>query len=100
MARKDRTVYQVSSVRQGMSADIRGRTRRYALSMGVRTACFLGAIVTPSPWRWVLFAAAAILPYIAVVVANGGREPTRNGPPPVQLPLRTQLPPLRREDYS
>jgi hypothetical protein len=100
MRRKDSTVYQVSGVRAGMSSDISGRQRRYFLSMAVRTACFLGAIITPSPWRWYLFTAAAILPYIAVVLANGGREPSRNAPPPVELPLRTQLPPLRREDYS
>lgn len=100
MLRKDRTVHQVSGVRQGMSADIRSRQRKYAISMGVRTACFLGAIAFEGVLRWVLFAGALVLPYIAVVIANGGREPSRDSPPPVELPLRTQLPPLQREDYS
>jgi hypothetical protein len=43
--------------------------------MGVRTACFLGAVVVGGGWlRWVLIAAALVLPYLSVVFANGGRE--------------------------
>jgi Protein of unknown function (DUF3099) len=39
--------------------------------MGIRTLCFLGAIVVGSGWlRWSLVAAALILPYFAVVMAN------------------------------
>lgn len=101
MRRRDRTpVFAVSGVRNGLTEDIRSRQRRYALSMAIRTVCFLGAIVTPSPWRWLLFTGALVLPYIAVVVANGGREPTRDAPPPVVLPLRTQLPSRHPEDRS
>ncbi|WP_019877360.1 DUF3099 domain-containing protein [Sporichthya polymorpha] len=94
-------VFEVSGVRSGLTDDVRARTRKYAISMGVRTVCFLGAIVTEGLLRWSLFVAAIVLPYIAVVVANGGREPTRHNPPPaVQLPLRTQLPPAQREEPS
>jgi hypothetical protein len=42
--------------------------------MGIRTACFLGAVFSPSPWRWILLGGALLLPYIAVVMANAGRE--------------------------
>ena len=52
--------------------DIRGRQTRYVISMLIRTACFLGAIVASGPLRWVLVAAALCLPYIAVVLANSG----------------------------
>ena len=39
--------------------------------MGLRTLCFVGAIVVGSGWlRWVLVAAALVLPYVAVVMAN------------------------------
>ena len=48
--------------------------------MGIRTACFLLAIVASGPLRWVLFTAAVVLPYVAVVVANGGREPAQEAP--------------------
>jgi hypothetical protein len=94
-------VISVSGVQSSLTDDVRARTRRYAISMGVRTACVLGAIVAHGPLRWTLFVGALILPYIAVVMANGGREPNRAGsPPPVVLPHRTQLPPVRREDRS
>jgi hypothetical protein len=98
---KDAAVYSVSGVQTSLTDDVRARTRRYAISMGIRTLCVIGAIVASGPLRWTLFVGAVILPYIAVVVANGGREPNRgNGPPPVVLPLRTQLPPVGREDRS
>ena len=42
--------------------------------MIIRTACFIGAVLTPSPYRWFLIAGAVLLPYIAVVIANAGRE--------------------------
>jgi hypothetical protein len=65
-----------------MSEDIGHRERRYLVSMAVRTACFVLSIViavsVPSPWKWlgvVAFAGAVLLPYIAVIFANGGREP-------------------------
>jgi hypothetical protein len=94
-------VFSVSGVQTSLTDDVRARTRRSAISMAVRTACVLGAIVAHGPLRWTLFVGAVILPYIAVVVANGGREPNRtNSPPPVILPLRTQLPPVGREDRS
>ena len=42
--------------------------------MGVRTVCFLGAVVAGGWLRWVLIAGALVLPYLSVVLANGGRE--------------------------
>ena len=50
--------------------DIAARQRRYVFSMGIRTVCFVAAIVTDGVLRWVLVAAALILPYVAVVMAN------------------------------
>lgn len=96
----EQAIYSVSGVRTSLTDDIRARTRKYAISMAVRTACFLGAIVTEGPLRWILFCGALVLPYVAVVVANGGREPGRDNPPQVVLPLRSQLPPLQRESGS
>jgi hypothetical protein len=63
-------VYSVTGVRRGASDDLAQRQKRYLISMGVRTVCFLLAVITPSPIRWVLVAAAVVLPYIAVVMAN------------------------------
>lgn len=52
------------------NADIARRQKRYLASMSLRSICFAGALVTPSPYRWFLIAGALILPYIAVVMAN------------------------------
>lgn len=87
-------VYRVSGVRESRTEDVRRRQRRYGISMGIRTLCFVAAVVTHGPARWVLFTAALILPYIAVVIANAGRGPSTDAPVPVVLPSRTQLPPL------
>lgn len=47
------------------------RQRRYLVSMAVRTACVLGAVLVGPGWlRWVLVAGAVVLPYVAVVAAN------------------------------
>jgi hypothetical protein len=42
--------------------------------MMVRTAGFIVTVIRPSPFRWFALAGAVFLPYIAVVVANAGRE--------------------------
>lgn len=50
------------------------RLTKYAVTMGVRTACFiLMAVVQPFGWwTWAFAAGAIILPYFAVVFANVG----------------------------
>jgi hypothetical protein len=66
---------------------------RYLVSMGVRTACFLLAVVVHGPLRWVFVLAAIVLPYIAVVFANAGRERSLPTPPEIFLRAdRTELP--------
>lgn len=60
-----------------LSADIPARQRKYFYSMMVRTACFLLAVFTPSPFRWFFLVGAVTLPYISVIVANAGRETIR-----------------------
>ena len=73
-------VYTVTDAPKPMSEDIGHRQRRYLISMGIRTGCFLGAVfagVLSAP-LWVvglLVVGAVFLPYISVIFANGGREP-------------------------
>jgi Protein of unknown function (DUF3099) len=67
-------VYQITGARPGVRDDVNGRTRRYLISMGVRTVCFVLAVVAHGWLRWVLIIAALVLPYLSVVFANGGRE--------------------------
>jgi hypothetical protein len=73
-------VYQITGARRGLSEDVAYRQRRYVISMGIRTVCFLLAIVAHGPARFVLLVAALTLPYFAVVFANGGREPATGSP--------------------
>jgi hypothetical protein len=55
--------------------DISHRQRRYLISMGIRTACFLAAVAVGEGWlRWAFFAGAVFLPYVAVVMANAGEQ--------------------------
>ena len=67
-------VYQITGARRGVRDDVNSRTRRYLVSMGIRTACFVFAVVAHGWLRWVLIFGAVVLPYLSVVFANGGRE--------------------------
>jgi hypothetical protein len=73
-------VFRITGAPRSLKADVRSREVRYLLSMGFRTACFVAAIVTEGILRWLLIVAAFVLPYIAVVVANAGRERNEAGP--------------------
>lgn len=82
----------ITTAASGASADISRRQRRYIVSMTIRTLCFIGAVaVGPGILRWVLVAAALLLPYFAVVMANAGESRTDGfdlptGPPGHELP--------------
>ncbi|RFS83981.1 DUF3099 domain-containing protein [Actinomadura spongiicola] len=98
-------VYTVTDAPRPMSEDIGHRQRRYLLSMGVRTGCFVGAIlaaVAGAPvWVMILLVVGALfLPYVAVIFANGGREPTApatfdDRSRRVQKPVSGQRPEIR-----
>ncbi len=74
MAKEEDDVYDITSAQKSLSTDQPTRQRRYFISMMVRTACFILTVILPSPFRWFALAGAVFLPYIAVVVANAGRE--------------------------
>jgi len=72
-------VFTVTGLPTSLQDDQRERVRRYLLSMGIRTVCFLLAVVALAVLHWTvvgwLFVIAAVmLPYIAVVVANATRS--------------------------
>lgn len=71
---EEHQVHRITTAAPGLSADQITRRRRYLISMTIRTLCFIGAVITPSPWRWILVVGAVLLPYIAVVMANAHRE--------------------------
>lgn len=70
----------ITSARTSHSDDLHRRKVRYLMSMGIRTACFVLAIVTGGPIRWIFVAGAVFLPYVAVVLANATDRRTSPGP--------------------
>ena len=85
-------VFTITDAQRGLSVEQTGRTRRYLISMGIRTACVLGAIVVPGWPRWILLAGAVVLPYFAVVIANAGRENDEPGDAAMSEQARFALP--------
>lgn len=82
----------ITSAQRALSDEQTGRTRKYLISMGIRTACVIGAIFVPGWPRWVLIAGAVVLPYLAVVIANAGRERDRGTPTEVTAQPQPALP--------
>ena len=74
-------VHTITSAPEPLADDIDRRARRYLLQMGLRTFCFLAAVFTwgriPTWISVALLIGAVVLPYIAVVLANAGRERPR-----------------------
>jgi hypothetical protein len=75
--RRNNEVFRITGARQGLEADVRGRERRYVISMSVRTVSVVLAAVLWNVERTVAIVAVVLgilLPYISVVIANAGRE--------------------------
>ena len=73
----DGRVFSVTTAPQSAALDQSARMRRYLWTMGIRTACFIIAVVASGPLRWVAVGGAAVLPYFAVVLANAVGPRTR-----------------------
>lgn len=76
----------VTSLPQSPQDEADHRVRRYALTMIIRTVCFLLMVVVQPLgwWTWGFAVAAIFLPYIAVVYANAGSDSTSSA---VESPL-------------
>jgi hypothetical protein len=91
-------VQRITSARSSHSDDVARRMRNYAFSMGIRTLCVIGFIVVFPHWTaWLFVPGAVFLPYVAVLLANAGRERSPGQVAPV-VPVavyRPALPPSR-----
>jgi len=79
-------VFRITGARQGLQEDVRGRQRRYVISMLIRTVAVLLTVVlwnVERPLAVVTLVLGLTLPYIAVVIANAGRENAPSAPPTV-----------------
>lgn len=85
-------VYTITEAQRGLSREQVGRTRRYLISMGIRTTCVIAAIFVPGWPKWIFIVGAVVLPYLAVVIANAGRENDEPGDVGVAAPGLPSLP--------
>ena len=89
----------VTSLPRAPRDEARERVRHYAITMGIRTVCFI-LVFTVQPmgwWTWVFAIAAAVLPYVAVVFANAGDDSV---PTDVESPLIELEAPTAQQDES
>ena len=98
-ARAEPEVHRITSAPESLSDDLSRRQRRYLWQMGVRVVCFVAAGLlwshVPVAVSLALITAAAVLPYVAVLLANAGRE--RRDAPDVPFEAR-QIDPAPRHD--
>ena len=84
-------VIRITNAPESPETELGHRERRYIISMAIRTVCFISAIVVEGWLRWVLVAAAFVLPYVAVVMANSASPRVEGtdllGPGPVRPEL-------------
>lgn len=86
----------ITSVAAPLSDDVSARARRYLVQMTIRVVCFVGAVAIDHWTRWVLLAGAVVLPYVAVVLANAGRERRSDPGTYLHTPAAPALPPAAR----
>ena len=95
-------VFRITGARTGLQEDVRGRQRRYVISMGIRTVSVILAVCLWNVERYVAIVALVlglVLPYIAVVIANAGRENAPKLPSTfVTVPLRPMVKSSRTND--
>ncbi|MER6029278.1 DUF3099 domain-containing protein [Streptomyces sp. NPDC001851] len=95
-------VFRITGARTGLAEDVRGRQRRYVISMTIRTASVILAVSLWNVERYVALVAlvlGAVLPYIAVVIANAGRERPPSLPSTfITTPTRPMLTPPREDE--
>ncbi|MGN8246306.1 DUF3099 domain-containing protein [Cellulomonas soli] len=71
-------VPRITTAPEALADDLARRQRRYLVQMGIRVVCFLAAVFTwghvPLAVSVIMIVAAVVLPYVAVLLANAGRE--------------------------
>jgi hypothetical protein len=95
-------VFRITGARTGLQEDVRTRQRRYVISMSIRTVSVILAVVLWHVEHYVAIVAlvlGAALPYIAVVIANAGRENAPELPSTfVTMPMKPMITPPRTDD--
>lgn len=86
----------ITNAKHGRSTDLTARQRRYAITMAIRTACFVAMAFVPGVGRWILLAGACFLPGIAVILGNAvdqrraSQQPVEAGMPQHHMALTSE----------
>lgn len=88
-------VVSVTTAPESSDLESSARIKRYLITMGIRTACFIMLVVIDEWWRWLFLVGAAVLPYVAVVLANA-RAPQFKGSVSPVLPTADDIKHLER----
>jgi hypothetical protein len=70
----DREVRSITDVPESHTDEMHRRMVKYSLAMGIRLACLLLFFFIDGWARWLFVAGAVFLPWIAVIIANGGSD--------------------------
>ena len=84
----------ITDARMSTSEEMSSRIRNYTITMSFRAACFISMIFVHGVFRWVLFACAVVLPFIAVIAANQVNQHFRSGKKKVTHAIPTDRPQL------
>lgn len=68
--------------------------RRYLIQMGFRVVCFVGAYFVTGWLRWTLIVFAVVIPYVAVILVNAGRDRVEYESSALVPEAPKELPPL------
>ncbi|MDQ3158262.1 MAG: DUF3099 domain-containing protein [Actinomycetota bacterium] len=99
--RREQQVFSITSASTSQSEEINRRQKRYAISMAIRTVCFLLAVVFWGQVLWlavVFIVAALLLPYTSVVLANAGVRRKGAGSETITQEPYGELPPGEKND--
>ncbi|WP_312179822.1 DUF3099 domain-containing protein [Arthrobacter sp.] len=96
VSRRGGRIPRITDARTAHTDEMHARMVKYTVSMSIRLVCLFLLFFVHGWLMWVVIAGAVVLPWFAVVIANGGSD-TRNmtgsdsaytGPPPPQLEAR------------
>jgi hypothetical protein len=73
-------VLNITDAQESHTDEMHRRMVKYTIAMSIRLACLLLFFFIPGWQRWLFVAGAVFLPWIAVVIANGGSDQSRIKP--------------------
>ncbi|MDY6050923.1 MAG: DUF3099 domain-containing protein [Rothia sp. (in: high G+C Gram-positive bacteria)] len=64
-------IFEITAASERQSAGVSSRAKAYAFKMFLRLVFIIAAVMVDGFWQWICLGVAAIIPWMAVTVANG-----------------------------